>query len=114
MGRDGSWLRRPGQVTGQGRRVSRDGNWPRRPGQVTGQGRRMGRDGTGPRRPGQVTGQGRRVLRRFGQLPGWLKVFMAGQFLNAAGAVAWLYLTLYLVSDRHLDPAHAGLVAAAY
>jgi predicted MFS family arabinose efflux permease len=74
----------------------------------------MSRDGNWLRRPGQVTGQGRRILRRFGQLPGWLKVFMAGQFLNAAGAVAWLYLTLYLVSDRHLDPAHAGLVAAAY
>jgi MFS family permease len=55
-----------------------------------------------------------RFWRRFSELPGWVKVFMAGQFVNTTGALAWLYLTLYLVSDRHLDPQRAGLVAAAY
>lgn len=55
-----------------------------------------------------------RIWRRFGQLPGWLKIYLAGRFLSSAGALAWLYLTLYLVADRGLDPQSAGLVAAVY
>jgi predicted MFS family arabinose efflux permease len=55
-----------------------------------------------------------RIRDRFGGLPGWLKLYLLGRFVNAAGALAWLYLTLYLVSDRGLDPQHAGLIAAGY
>src|SRR5690242_18380621 len=46
--------------------------------------------------------------------PGWLKALLAGQVVSAAGALAWIYLTLYLVSDRGVAPHTAGLVAAAY
>jgi len=35
---------------------------------------------------------------------------LIGQFVNAAGALAWVYLTLYLVQNRHLSPGHAGLL----
>lgn len=55
-----------------------------------------------------------RFRSRFGGLPGWLKLYLLGRFVNAAGALAWLYLTLYLVSDRGLDPQLAGLIAGAY
>ena len=55
-----------------------------------------------------------RIRDRFAGLPGWLKLYLLGRFVNAAGALAWLYLTLYLVSDRGLDPQHAGFIAAAY
>jgi predicted MFS family arabinose efflux permease len=54
------------------------------------------------------------VGHRFSGLPGWLKVYLVGRFVNAAGALAWFYLTLYLVSDRGLDPARAGLVTAVF
>jgi MFS family permease len=43
-----------------------------------------------------------------------LKLYLLGRFVNAAGALAWLYLTLYLVSDRGLDPQSAGLIAGGY
>lgn len=52
--------------------------------------------------------------RRLAGLPGWLKAVMVGQLVSAAGALAWIYLTLYLVEDRGLSPQHAGLAAAAY
>lgn len=39
---------------------------------------------------------------------------MLGQLVSAAGALAWIYLTLYLVEDRGLSPEKAGLAAAAY
>jgi MFS family permease len=51
---------------------------------------------------------------RFGGLPGWLRLYLLGRFINSAGSLAWLYLTLYLVSDRGLDPQRAGFVAATY
>jgi MFS family permease len=54
------------------------------------------------------------VSHRFRGIPGWLKVYLVGRFVNAAGALAWLYLTLYLVSDRGLDPQRAGFVAAVF
>jgi len=54
------------------------------------------------------------VWRRAAELPGWLKAVMLGQLVSSAGALAWLYLTLYLVEDRGLSPAKAGLAAAAY
>jgi MFS family permease len=43
-------------------------------------------------------------------LPPWVRALLAGQFVNAAGALAWVYLTLYLVQSRHLAPSHAGLL----
>ena len=43
-------------------------------------------------------------------LPPWLRALLVGQFVNAAGALAWVYLTLYLVQSRHLSAAHAGLL----
>jgi MFS family permease len=46
--------------------------------------------------------------------PLWLKVLLAGQLVSAAGSLAWLYLTLYLVGDRGLAPGVAGLVTAVY
>jgi MFS family permease len=46
-------------------------------------------------------------------LPGWLQALLIGQFVNAAGALAWIYLTLYLVDARDLSTAHAGLLSAA-
>lgn len=55
-----------------------------------------------------------RVLDRFRGLPGWLTLYLLGRFVNSAGALAWLYLTLYLVSDRGLDPQRAGLIAGIY
>src|SRR5437879_6385864 len=33
---------------------------------------------------------------------------LEGATRRHAGSLAWLYLTLYLVSDRGLDPQHAG------
>lgn len=43
-------------------------------------------------------------------LPPWVRALLLGQFVNAAGALAWVYLTLYLVQSRHLAPGHAGLL----
>jgi MFS family permease len=43
-------------------------------------------------------------------LPPWLRALLVGQFVNAAGALAWVYLTLYLVQSRHLSTPHAGLL----
>ncbi len=47
-------------------------------------------------------------------LPAWIKAVFVGQFVNAAGALAGFYLTLYLVTDRHTTSGHAGLLAALY
>ncbi|ADB31405.1 major facilitator superfamily MFS_1 [Kribbella flavida DSM 17836] len=52
--------------------------------------------------------------RRVAELPGWLKAVMLGQLVSSAGALAWLYLTLYLVEDRGMSPQQAGFAAAAY
>ncbi len=46
--------------------------------------------------------------------PGWLKALLVGQFISAAGSLAWLYLTLWLVTDRDLSPTAAGFVTAVY
>ena len=54
------------------------------------------------------------VWRRAAELPGWMKALMVGQLVSSAGALAWLYLTLYLVEDRGLDAQQAGFAAAAY
>jgi predicted MFS family arabinose efflux permease len=52
--------------------------------------------------------------RRIAELPGWLKAVMVGQLVSSAGALAWIYLTLYLVEDRGMSAGQAGLAAAAY
>jgi MFS family permease len=39
---------------------------------------------------------------------------MLGQVVNSAGSFAWIYLSLYLVADRGLTPAAAGIVGACY
>ena len=46
--------------------------------------------------------------------PHLLKALLLGQVVNAAGSLAWLYVTLYLVDDRHLAATAAGLVTGAY
>jgi MFS family permease len=56
----------------------------------------------------------RAYWRRVSDLPGWLKAVMAGQVVSSAGALAWIYLTLYLVEDRGLSAQQAGFAAAAY
>jgi MFS family permease len=52
--------------------------------------------------------------RRIAELPTWLKAVMVGQLVNGAGALAWVYLTLYLVENRGMSAQQAGFVAAAY
>ncbi|MEJ1105490.1 MULTISPECIES: MFS transporter [unclassified Kribbella] len=52
--------------------------------------------------------------RRIAELPGWLKAVMIGQLVSSAGALAWIYLTLYLVEDRGMSAQQAGFAAAAY
>ncbi|MEV5968339.1 MFS transporter [Kribbella sp. NPDC051952] len=52
--------------------------------------------------------------RRIAELPAWLKAVMVGQLVSSAGALAWIYLTLYLVEDRGMSAQQAGFAAAAY
>jgi MFS family permease len=47
------------------------------------------------------------------ELPGWVRLLVLGRFINAAGALAWVYLTVYLVQERGLTPALAGLIVGA-
>lgn len=46
--------------------------------------------------------------------PLWLKALLIGQLVSAAGSLAWLYLTLYLVNDRGLSAAAGGVVTAVF
>lgn len=48
------------------------------------------------------------------EVPGWLKVLLAGQLVSAAGSLAWLFLTLWLVQSRDLEPGAAGAIVATY
>jgi len=52
--------------------------------------------------------------RRIAELPTWLKAVMVGQVVSSAGALAWIYLTLYLVENRGMSAQGAGFAAAAY
>jgi MFS family permease len=56
----------------------------------------------------------RQAWRSARALPGWLQALLVGQFVSAAGSLAWIYLTLYLVSGRHLTSGRAGALAALY
>ncbi|WP_020521202.1 MFS transporter [Catelliglobosispora koreensis] len=53
------------------------------------------------------------VWRSLRELPVWLRVFVFGRLIKSAGSLAWLYLTVYLVDERGLDPAVAGLIVGA-
>jgi MFS family permease len=46
--------------------------------------------------------------------PLWLKALLLGQLVSSAGALAWLYLTLYLVHDRGLSTQSGGLITATF
>ena len=50
---------------------------------------------------------------RIRDLPGWLKVLLIGRFVDSAGSMASLFMTLYLVTQRHLAPDTAGLIVGA-
>jgi MFS family permease len=52
--------------------------------------------------------------RRIADLPTWLKAVMVGQLVSSVGALAWIYLTLYLVEERGMSAQTAGFAAAAY
>ncbi len=54
------------------------------------------------------------VWRRLWDLPGWMRILMLGQVVSSAGALAWIYLALYLVTDRGMIASAAGLIAAGY
>lgn len=43
-----------------------------------------------------------------------MKALLVGRFVNALGSMAWVFVPLYLVSDRGLDTPAAGSVAAVY
>ncbi len=47
------------------------------------------------------------------QLPVWVRLLVLGRFINSAGALAWLYLTVYLVQERGTDPTQAGIIVGA-
>ena len=48
------------------------------------------------------------------QLPGWVRLLVLGRFINAAGALALIYLAVYLVQDRGLEPGLAGVIAGGH
>ena len=48
------------------------------------------------------------------ELPGWVRWLLVGRFVNALGSMAWVFVPLYLVSDRALDEATAGSIAAVW
>lgn len=48
------------------------------------------------------------------ELPGWVRWLLVGRFVNALGSMAWVFVPLYLVSDRGLDAAAAGSIAAVW
>jgi MFS family permease len=48
------------------------------------------------------------------ELPAWVRWLLVGRFLSALGSMAWVFVPLYLVSDRHLSEGAAGSVAAVW
>jgi MFS family permease len=53
------------------------------------------------------------MWQRIRELPTWLKILLLGRFVDSAGSMAGFFMTLYLVTHRHLAPDVAGLVVAA-
>ena len=48
------------------------------------------------------------------ELPPWVRWLLVGRFVNALGSMAWVFIPLYLVSDRGLSEGAAGSVAAVW
>ena len=48
------------------------------------------------------------------ELPGWVRWLLLGRFVNALGSMAWVFIPLYLVSDRGLSEGAAGSIAAVW
>ena len=48
------------------------------------------------------------MRRRVKDLPGWVRWLLVGRFVNALGSMAWVFIPLYLVSDRGLSEGAAG------
>ena len=48
------------------------------------------------------------------ELPGWVRWLLFGRFVNALGSMAWVFVPLYLVSDRRLSEGAAGSIAAVW
>lgn len=48
------------------------------------------------------------------ELPAWVRWLLLGRFLSALGSMAWVFVPLYLVSDRHLSEGTAGSMAAVW
>jgi MFS family permease len=48
------------------------------------------------------------------ELPGWVRWLLVGRFVSALGSMAWVFVPLYLVSDRRLSASAAGAVAAVW
>ncbi|KQZ89465.1 hypothetical protein ASD62_09270 [Phycicoccus sp. Root563] len=48
------------------------------------------------------------------ELPVWVRWLLVGRFVNALGSMAWVFVPLYLVSDRGLDEVAAGSIAAVW
>ncbi|MDF2090878.1 hypothetical protein P0Y31_00840 [Knoellia sp. 3-2P3] len=48
------------------------------------------------------------------ELPGWVRWLLVGRFVGALGSMAWVFVPLYLASDRGLGEAAAGSIAAVW
>ncbi len=48
------------------------------------------------------------------ELPRWVRWLLVGRFVNALGSMAWVFIPLYLVSDRGLSEGAAGSIAAVW
>ena len=48
------------------------------------------------------------------ELQGWVRWLLVGRFVGALGSMAWVFVPLYLVSDRGLGEAAAGSLAAVW
>lgn len=47
------------------------------------------------------------------ELPVWLRFFILGRLIKSTGSLAWLFMAVYLVHERGLDPTTAGLIVGA-
>lgn len=48
------------------------------------------------------------------ELPAWVRWLLVGRFVNAVGSMAFVFVPLYLVSDRGMPEGQAGSVAAVW
>ena len=53
------------------------------------------------------------VWRSLRELPVWVRFFTLGRLIKSTGSLAWLYMAVYLVQERGLDPAAAGFIVGA-